>query len=205
MLPPPSRCVSLLKVLRCQTHGLAKSIESANNLHQERVTTAFRNWKERFDPSISHPNARIPLETVVRQEMPLKPEIFHGRDDLVENIAQLLLQEQTSRICILGPGEIGKTSVSLAVVELPLIKERFPGRNCIWVPCIEATSAILFLEILYIQLQVHGDGDKQVTLEKIISELGSSKEPRLILLDNFETPWNAPTELRNRSAIFFES
>ena len=33
-----------------------------------------------------------------------------------------------------------------------------------------------------------------MTLERIISELDSSKEPRLILLDNFETPWNAPGE-----------
>jgi len=123
--------------------------------------------------------------------MPLKPEIFHGRDDLVEDIAQLLMQEKTSRICILGPGGMGKTSVSLAVVELPVIKERFPGGNCVWVPCIEATSATLFLEILYIQLQV--PGDNQVTLEKIISELDSSKEPRIILLDNFETPWTAPS------------
>jgi tetratricopeptide (TPR) repeat protein len=87
---------------------------------------------------------------------------------------------------------MGKTSVSLAVVEFPLIKERFPGGNCVWVPCIEATSATLFLEILYTQLQVPGDGDKQVTLEKIISELDASKEPRLILLDGFEMLWNAP-------------
>ena len=64
-----------------------------------------------------------------RQEMPLKPEIFHGRDDLVEGIAQLLLHEETSRVCILGPGGMGKASVSLAVTELPLIKERFPGGN----------------------------------------------------------------------------
>ena len=123
--------------------------------------------------------------------MPLKPEIFHGRDDFVEDIAQFLLHEETSRICILGPGGMGKTSVSLTVVELPLIEERFPGRNCVWVPCIEATSATLLLEILYIQLQVPEDGDKQVTLEKIISELNTSKQPCLILLDNFETPWNA--------------
>jgi tetratricopeptide (TPR) repeat protein len=122
--------------------------------------------------------------------MPLKPEIFHGRDGFVKDIARSLLQEETSRICILGPGGMGKTSVSLAVVELPLIKERFPGGNCVWVPCIEATSGTLLLEILYTQLQV--PGDKQVTLEKIISELDGSKEPRLILLDNFETPWNAP-------------
>jgi hypothetical protein len=160
--PPPARCVSLLNFLLCETHGLAKSIESADNLHQERATTALQNWKERFDPSISHPNARIllpPSDTVVRQEMPLKPEIFHGRDDFVEDIARSLLQEETSRICILGPGGMGKTSVSLAVVELPVIKERFPGGNCVWVPCIEATSATLLLEILYIQLQVPGDGD----------------------------------------------
>jgi tetratricopeptide (TPR) repeat protein len=128
-------------------------------------------------------------ETVIRQQIPLKPEVFHGRDSVVEEIAQLLTKEETSRVCILGPGGMGKTSVLLAVVELPLITERFPGENCVWVPCIEATSATLFLEILYIQLQV--PGEMHVTLERIISELDTSKLPRLLLLDNFETPWNA--------------
>ena len=123
-------------------------------------------------------------DSLTRQEMPLKPEIFHGRDDLVEGIAQSLLQEETSRVCILGPGGMGKTSVSLAVVELPLIRKRFPGGNVIWLPCIEATSATLLLDILSIQLQV--PGDKQVTLEKIISELDNLKHPRLIVVDNFE-------------------
>jgi hypothetical protein len=128
-------------------------------------------------------------DTLLRQEMPMKPEIFHGRDDLVEGIAQLLLPEKTSRVCILGAGGMGKTSVSLAVVDSPLIKERFSGGNCVWVPCIEATSATL-LEILHTQLQV--PGDKQITLEMIISELDALKQPRLTLLDNFETLWNAP-------------
>jgi tetratricopeptide (TPR) repeat protein len=129
-------------------------------------------------------------DTVLRNEIPLKPEIFHGRDDLVDEIAHLLVKEETVHVCLLGPGGMGKTSVSLAVVELPLIKKRFPGRNCVWVPCIEATSASLLLEILYIQLQVAGD--KQVTLEKIISHLNALNQRSLILLDNFETPWNAP-------------
>jgi tetratricopeptide (TPR) repeat protein len=133
-----------------------------------------------------------PSDTFIRQQMPPKPAVFHGRDDIVKDIAQLLLQEETSRVCILGPGGMGKTSTSLAVVESPLLRERFPPANCVWVPCIEATSATLLLEIIYIQLQV--PVDNQVTLERIISELDSSKEPRLILLDNFETPWNAPGE-----------
>ena len=139
----------------------------------------------------SHQSATLlPSDVGARQEIPLRPEVFYGRDDFVEEITQLLLQEETSRVCILGPGGMGKTSVSLAVVESSLIEERFPGGNLVWVPCIEATSAMLLLEILYIQLQV--PGDKQVTLEKIISELNALKHPRLILLDNFETPWNAP-------------
>src|SRR6267143_6129960 len=86
----------------------------------------------------------LPSDTVVRQQMPLKPEVFHGRDDLVKDIVQMLLHKETSRICILGPGGMGKTSVSLAVVESPLLQDRFPPCNRIWVPCIEATSPTLF-------------------------------------------------------------
>ena len=73
---------------------------------------------------LARADTMLVLDPLVQQEMPLKPEVFHGRDDLVQDIAQLLLQEKTSRICILGPGGMGKTSVSLAVVELPLIKKR---------------------------------------------------------------------------------
>ena len=72
------------------------------------------------------------------------------------------MKEETSRVCVLGPGGMGKTSVSLGVVEQPLIKARFLPENLVWVPCIEATSATLFLEILSTQLQV--PGSKQVTI-----------------------------------------
>ncbi|KDR85865.1 hypothetical protein GALMADRAFT_234980 [Galerina marginata CBS 339.88] len=136
-------------------------------------------------------SAMVPRpDMVALQQIPLKPEVFHGRNSLVEEIVQLLVKEETSRVCILGPGGMGKTSVSLAVVESPLIQERFAHGNYVWVPCNGATSAALLLETLHIQLQV--PGDKQVTLEKIISELNTSTNPRLLILDNFETPWNAP-------------
>jgi hypothetical protein len=48
-------------------------------------------------------------DTVI-QQMPLKPAVFHGRDDLIEEITQLLMKEETSRFCILGPGGMGKLS-----------------------------------------------------------------------------------------------
>ena len=122
--------------------------------------------------------------------MPLKPAVFYGRDVIIEEITLLLIKEETSRVCILGAGGMGKTSVSLGVVEQPLIKTRFLPENTVWVPCIEATSATLLLEILSTQLQVPGNIG-QVTIKKIVSLLATSTQPRLIILDNFETPYNA--------------
>ena len=131
----------------------------------------------------------LPSSDTMVQQMPLKPAVFHGRDVIIEEITQLLIKEETSRVCILGAGGMGKTSVSLGVVEQPLIKTRFLPENIVWVPCIEATSATLLLEILCTQLQVPGNIG-QPTIEKIISLLATSTQPRLILLDNFETPYN---------------
>ena len=136
-------------------------------------------------------SATLPSSDMVVQQMPLKPAVFHGRDVIIEEITQLLVKEETSRVCVLGAGGMGKTSVSLGVVEQPLIKTHFLPENLVWVPCIEATSATLLLEILSTQLQVPGNTG-QATVEKIISLLATtSTQPRLILLDNFETPYNA--------------
>ena len=63
------------------------------------------------------------------------------------------MKEETSRVCILGPGGKGKTSVSLGVVEQHLIRARFLPENLVWVPWIEATSATLPLEILSSELR----------------------------------------------------
>ena len=122
--------------------------------------------------------------------MPLKPEIFHRREALVQDIAQLLIKEESSRVYILGAGGMGKTSVSLAVVESACIKTHFSPEHLFWVPCNEAASTTLLLELLYTQLQL--PRNKHITLSEIISQLDASTQPRLILLDNFETPWNTP-------------
>ena len=135
-------------------------------------------------------SATLPPSAPTVQQMPLKPAVFYGRDAIIKEITLLLIKEETSRVCILGAGGMGKTSVSLGVVEQTLIKTWFLPENIVWVPCIEATSATLFLEILSTQLQVPEDTG-QVTIEKIITLLATSIQPRLILLDNFETPYNA--------------
>lgn len=95
-------------------------------------------------------------DTVVQQQMPPTPEISNERESLqvVQDVAQLFLKEEFSHVCILGPGGMGKTSVSLVVVQLPRITAHFFPEHLFWVPCIEATSATLLLELLYTQLQI---------------------------------------------------
>jgi len=138
------------------------------------------NRKQSMVPAVS--------DKLVRQDMPLKPRIFHGRDTLVQELVGLLLDEELPRICILGPGGMGKTSLALAVVQSPSVQAKYNAHNCFWVPCIGATSTSLFLQILCTHLRVTVETSSP--LNDILAELKTTVEPRLILLDNFETPWN---------------
>ena len=75
------------------------------------------------------------------QEMPMKLQHFHGHDDVVADVANLLSSSDKPRICILGPGGMGKTSVALAVMETDTVKKTFSEANRFWVPCIRQTSS----------------------------------------------------------------
>jgi len=127
------------------------------------------------------------LKKLERQDMPSKPVIFYGRDELVEKTSKLL-SETVLHMCLLGPGGMGKTSVALAIIESPLLQAKFQEEHRVWVPCIEASSATLFLQVLHTSLRVKCQTDS--IMNDILDELKSSKGPFLLLLDNFETPWN---------------
>src|SRR4051794_18639867 len=85
--------------------------------------------------------------------MPPKTPLFHGRDQIVDDIARRLSTVESPRIAILGSGGMGKTSVALAAAEHPTVVKRF-AKGCFWVPCAEATSLSLFLDILATSLQI---------------------------------------------------
>jgi len=134
-------------------------------------------------------NVKETTTKVHRQEMPSKPTIFFGRDDLVNKVVEPLSSlGAASHICLLGPGGMGKTSLALAIVESPLVRSKFPKDRCVWVPCVEAATSILFMQVLSTSL---GISQTDSTTTDILVELKSSQEPILLLLDNFETPWNA--------------
>ncbi|CAA7262578.1 unnamed protein product [Cyclocybe aegerita] len=167
-----------------KVHALTQHVsEQVGNLH-EKVDVGFSVILN----TLRHAKDRPESGLLARPQMPMKPRIFHGRDELVGEIARLLVDESTSRVSLLGPGGMGKTSVSLAVMETDLIQQTFTASARFWVPCIEATSPDLFLQILQSSMGIHRSTVNP--LDDIMVRLGGSKERHLLLLDNFETPWN---------------
>lgn len=55
-------------------------------------------------PAKTRQSATLRSSATVVQQMSLKPEVFHGQNDIqvVEEVAQLLIEEETSRVCILA-------------------------------------------------------------------------------------------------------
>ena len=144
--------------------------------------------KEAYDSSTASSSSRPRLRAVI----PPNVSIFHGRDTLVAKLVSILTSnlhgQKPPRICLLGPGGMGKTSTALAVMADPEMRKHFLAKNQIWVPCVKATSLSLFLDTLYSSLGITQNSGS--TLVDIISEIKSSAEPMVLLLDNFETPWN---------------
>ncbi len=127
--------------------------------------------------------------------LPTNTFIFHGRETLVKELVQTLTQGlvdgELPRIALLGAGGMGKTSTALAVMAHPDLKMHFIDTNLIWVPCVKANSVSLFLDALYTSLEPSRiRGDVQRTIISELQESGSL----VLLLDNFETPWNVTDE-----------
>ncbi|KAJ7585453.1 hypothetical protein C8J56DRAFT_1027172 [Mycena floridula] len=141
--------------------------------------------------------------------MPVANKKFFGRDHEIKEIVQILTPLSQSKrsplariftkpasshkcahIALLGAGGQGKTETALQVMAHPAIKKYYSEKNSIWVPCDEATSSELFLDVIYNSLALNQDNHD--TLEAILKELRRTSKPIILLLDNFETPWNAP-------------
>ncbi|KAG5653951.1 hypothetical protein H0H81_009067 [Sphagnurus paluster] len=156
------------------------------DIHDTRIT--MESMKSMLDQRLLNASPS-PGYAGLNGVMPSNTRIFHGREKLVNKLAAILTQgsEKRKRICIMGPGGMGKTSTALAIVAHPDVKNSFPDRSQIWVPCWNATSIYLFLETLCLSLGIKGRSVNP--LKDIIETLNLSK-PLILLLDNFETPWN---------------
>ncbi|KAJ7577666.1 hypothetical protein C8J56DRAFT_1031358 [Mycena floridula] len=122
-------------------------------------------------------------------------------------LAQIFINKPASSVkyahlALLGAGGQGKTTTARQVMAHPAIKKYYDKKNRIWVPCVTATSPELFLLVLFNSLALNQDNNN--TLETILKELRKTSKPIILLLDNFETPWNAPGARGNVEHILQE-
>ncbi|KAF8889866.1 hypothetical protein BD779DRAFT_1799696 [Infundibulicybe gibba] len=119
-----------------------------------------------------------------------KPQIMHGRKEEINAIVAALSQPADAGvgIAILGPGGIGKTSIALSVMHDDQICSKY-GDNRVFISCEAATSADLIISDLALALRVPLEGVRE-PMYAISTQL--RRAPHLVVLDNFETPWDLP-------------
>ncbi|KAG8941510.1 hypothetical protein FRC03_004405 [Tulasnella sp. 419] len=64
--------------------------------------------------------------------MPPEPTVF-GRDAFIEQAIELIVNNHSARIAILGPGGTRKTFSALKIIHDERIQALF-DKNCIWTP-----------------------------------------------------------------------
>ncbi|KAF5348936.1 hypothetical protein D9758_014199 [Tetrapyrgos nigripes] len=129
---------------------------------------------------------------------PSAPDVFTGRSHLVEESVNLLCEANQVYIAILGTGGIGKTSVVLHIMEHSLITEKFAGR-CYFIPCEILPDATNLTQGLVraIGLQVP---QRKGPLGVLLDYLKGCQQS-LLILDNFDAPWNGEDQAKVRNFI----
>ncbi|KZP19991.1 hypothetical protein FIBSPDRAFT_932583 [Athelia psychrophila] len=119
---------------------------------------------------------------------PLAPDLWFGRDQIVLTLAQIITGNENPRLAILGAGGMGKTSTALHVIHHEAVVARYKDR-IFFVACDAATSADLLASLILQVIGVSvGTGENLVTALHLALKYAP---PTLLLLDNFESLWEA--------------
>ncbi|KZO96428.1 TPR-like protein [Calocera viscosa TUFC12733] len=129
-------------------------------------------------------------EDLLLAEIPPAPVVFHGRDDLVESIVEVICCSETCHIPLLGPGGIGKTSVAATVINNRRVKAKY-GRRILFVSCEGLVTAEGILNALAACLHVSPGSDVRLAVLTCLLSQGCI----LLVLDNLETAWDSPDKV----------
>ncbi|KAK7053537.1 NB-ARC domain-containing protein [Favolaschia claudopus] len=117
--------------------------------------------------------------------VPACPKVFHGRETELDQIITILMTD-SPRVAILGAGGMGKTTLAMAALHSSAVVARYPSRYCI--SCETSTDCFELVTSLCLHLGVETTS-RQLT--KIVLRFLRQHGPCLIVLDNFETPWES--------------
>jgi SpoVK/Ycf46/Vps4 family AAA+-type ATPase len=124
--------------------------------------------------------------------LPPKPKIFHGRDSELLEITEALNLPPPARIAILGAGGMGKTALARAVLHHPGIISKYKDRYFVTLDSATNSSDMAAIIGSHLELQ-----PEQNLTRRVLNYLHNRDSPCLLILDNLETPWEAPESRRN--------
>ncbi|KAG2360396.1 hypothetical protein BDR07DRAFT_1378023 [Suillus spraguei] len=84
-----------------------------------------RSVKEALELVRNVPSMNAPKNRQV--ELPSRPAMLYGRDDLVAELTNLVVNSE--HLALIGPGGMGKSSVAKAILHEPLITNKFADRR----------------------------------------------------------------------------
>ena len=125
-----------------------------------------------------------PKSTRSAPRLPPLPRCF-GRDDEVETLVATLCADPPRPIPVLGPGGVGKTTVTLAALHDRRVAARFGSRRW-FVRCESATSRDALVGEIAAGIGIEPGAQLE---ERVLQEL--EREKAVLVLDNAETPWEA--------------
>ncbi|KAJ7448556.1 hypothetical protein FB451DRAFT_1532790 [Mycena latifolia] len=121
--------------------------------------------------------------------LPSEPKIFHGRESELADILKLFA-EGTPRVAILGPGGMGKTSLTRATLHHPKITVRYEQLR-FFVACDTMSTSVELAAHIGSQLGLKPGKD----LTRAVVNHFSDNPACLLILDNMENIWE-PVESR---------
>ncbi|KAF8801657.1 hypothetical protein BYT27DRAFT_7197884 [Phlegmacium glaucopus] len=130
-----------------------------------------------------------------------KPQIMFGRHNEIDIVVNEVLSDLSPRIPILGSGGIGKTTLALSVMHDDRICTKF-GDERVFVSCEAVTSPDFLIGELASSLQLPTDKIDSSLFQTVIRRL--KRAPTLLVLDNFETPWDPPQTRSEIESILAE-
>ncbi|KAJ7833923.1 P-loop containing nucleoside triphosphate hydrolase protein [Mycena olivaceomarginata] len=116
--------------------------------------------------------------------LPASPKIFHGRESELEELSNILMADP-ARVAILGPGGMGKTTLAIAALHHPKVAHKY--QTCHFISCESAHTRDSLVAIIVPHLGL----DFSSTSERAVLAMLSAGQRCLMILDNFETPWEA--------------
>ena len=127
------------------------------------------------------------LNPPVPELPPAPPELFFGRDDLVQKVVNTILRK--SNVALIGMGGIGKTSIAKVVTNDASIVERF-GQERYFVKCDDFNASFdNFLDRVAQVLGAKGTGHQVVTMSTLRQFL--RRADVLLIFDNVESVTDA--------------